>query len=301
MLRRRHPRRLRPKPLLHLVPNMFTILGLCLGLTSLRYAIDGRFEAAVTFVLLAGVVDGLDGRSARLLGSTSRLGAELDSLVDFVCFGVVPAVLVYLWSLEGLRGIGWPTAIVFATCCALRLARFNSELDDPHRPKWRLYFFIGIPAPAAAGLALMPLMVSFVTAAAWPRSPLLNVALLLLVAMLMVSRVPTFSLKRVRVAPDYVLPLLAAAAVFLMFLITETWLTLSVAGVTYLALIPVGWLSAQRMRRREEQLAMEQGEAPDGVAAPAAPPSAAAPATAPQASVGGGERIVTFEARAPRS
>jgi CDP-diacylglycerol---serine O-phosphatidyltransferase len=297
MLRHRRSRRLRPKPLLHLIPNMFTILGLCLGLTGLRYAIDGRFEAAVTFVLLAGMIDGLDGRSARLLGSTSRLGAELDSLVDFVNFGVVPAVVVYLWSLEGLRGIGWPAAIVFATCCALRLARFNSELDEADRPKWRLHFFTGIPAPAAAGLAVMPLMASFVLAGDWPRSPLLNVPLLMFVAFMMVSRVPTFSLKRVRVPPDYVLPLLTLAAVVLMFLITETWLTLTVAGMAYLASIPASWISARRMQRREALLAAEE----IATEALADEPTALGDAPPAERPASPGERVVTFEGRPPRA
>ncbi len=130
-------------------------------------ASTARFELAVALIIAAAVVDGLDGRSARLLNITSRLGAELDSLADFVNFGVAPAIVVYLWTLNQLRGIGWAIAILFATCCALRLARFNSELEDPAKPRWMAYFFTGIPAPAAAGLLLMPMMASFVLGQAW--------------------------------------------------------------------------------------------------------------------------------------
>ena len=124
------PRRLRAQPLIHLVPNMFTVLSLCAGLTSIRYALDHRFELAVILIMVAGVLDGLDGRSARLLKITSKLGAELDSLADFLSFGVAPAILVYLWSLNQVKAFGWALALLFATCCALRLARFNTELED---------------------------------------------------------------------------------------------------------------------------------------------------------------------------
>lgn len=278
-------RRLRARPLLTLVPNMLTILGLCLGLTALRYGLDARFEPAVMLIILAGVVDGLDGRSARLLGLTSRLGAELDSLVDFVNFGVVPAVLVYLWSLIAMKGIGWPIAILFATCCALRLARFNTEIDATDRPRWTAYFFTGVPAPAAAGLALAPLMLSFHLGDGWLRAPLVNAAFLAIVAVLMVSRLPTFSLKRIKVAPDLVPLLLVGVGLILVFLVTEPWVTLSAMAGLYLLMMPVSWAVARRMRRREEQARAAMDA-----------PSVAAPAPAPA-----GDRVLTFEGRRPRA
>jgi CDP-diacylglycerol---serine O-phosphatidyltransferase len=251
MLRSRR-RRLRSRPLLHFVPNMFTILGLSLGLTGLRYGLDGRWQLAVALIIAAVITDGLDGRSARMLKVTSRLGAELDSLADFVNFGVAPAILVYLWSLHEVRGIGWAIAILFATCCALRLARFNTELEEPNKPRWTLFFFKGIPAPAAAGLALVPLMLSFVIGGGFFRSWLLNAALLIFVAVMMISTVPTFSVKRVRVKPDYVLPVLLLSGIGVVFLVTEPWLTLSAVGVAYLLSIPASVLVARRMRKEED-------------------------------------------------
>jgi CDP-diacylglycerol--serine O-phosphatidyltransferase len=266
--RMRHDRRrvrLSAQPLLHLVPNMLTIMGLCAGLTSIRYALDGRFELAVALIGAAVVLDGLDGRSARMFNLTSKLGAQLDSLADFLSFGVAPALLVYLWTLHGVRGFGWAIALLFATCCALRLARFNTELDLPDRPRWTYYFFTGIPAPAAAGLALVPLMTSFVVGDGWPRAWLLNAVLMVFVAGMMVSRVPTFSIKRVRVPPDMVLPTLLIASVVIAGLVVETWLTLSLIGLIYLGSIPASIMAARRLRRNEAP----SGDAAAGPAADA--------------------------------
>jgi CDP-diacylglycerol---serine O-phosphatidyltransferase len=253
VLRRRQRRQVRISalPLLHLVPNMLTILGLCAGLTSIRYALDGRYELAVALIGAAVVLDGLDGRSARMFNLTSKLGAQLDSLADFLSFGVAPAILVYLWTLHDVRGIGWALAMLFATGCALRLARFNTELELPDRPRWTYHFFTGIPAPAAAGLAVLPLMMSFVAGDGWSRSWFLNAVLMVFVGVMMVSRVPTFSIKRVRVEPHMVLPTLLLAFVIIAGLVVETWLTLSLVGLLYLGSIPLAVLSARRMRRRE--------------------------------------------------
>jgi CDP-diacylglycerol--serine O-phosphatidyltransferase len=248
---RRRRVRLSAQPIRNLIPNVITILALCAGMTGIRYALDARFELAVALVMAAAVLDGLDGNSARILGSTSRIGAQLDSLADFLSFGVAPATLVYLWTLHDVRGVGWAVAMLFATCCALRLARFNSELELPDRPRWTYFFFTGIPAPAAAGLALAPMMLSFVIGDGWSRSWLLNTAVLLFVAVMMVSRVPTFSLKRVKVQPDMVLPVLLLAFVIIAGLVVETWLTLSVLAALYLGSIPFSVMAARRLRRRE--------------------------------------------------
>ena len=300
MARRRqqpHGRRVRlsAQPLRNLIPNMITILALCAGLTGMRYAVDGRFEVAVSLILAAVLLDGLDGRSARMLNVTSKLGAELDSLADFLSFGVAPAVLVYLWTLNGVRGVGWALAMLFATCCALRLARFNSELELPDRPRWTYFFFTGIPAPAAAGLALTPMMLSFVAGDGWPRSWALNAVLLVFVAVMMVSRVPTYSFKRVRVEPHMVLPTLLVAFVVIAGLVTETWLTLSLIAGIYLLSIPLSVWTAGRMRRRD-QPHPAAASAATVAGAPAQQPPAAPepePATAPA----GAERVVTFEPR----
>jgi CDP-diacylglycerol--serine O-phosphatidyltransferase len=254
MLRRRRPRRPRAQPLIHLLPNMFTVLSLCAGLTSIRYALDGRFELAVALIVAAGVLDGLDGRSARLLKTSSKLGAELDSLADFLSFGVAPAMLVYLWSLNQVKAFGWALALLFATCCALRLARFNTELEDPDRPVWMSRFFTGMPAPAAAGCAIIPMLMTFASQADWPRAWALNAVVLVAVAFLMVSRIPTFSIKTVvvRIKPDWILPTLVGVGLFVAALSSAPWHTLLAIGVVYLASLPVGWWSAYRLRRRDE-------------------------------------------------
>ena len=272
MIPPRRPRvRISALKLVHLVPNMLTILGLGAGMTSIRYALDGRWELAVTLLAAAVVLDGLDGRSARMLNLTSRLGAELDSLADFLSFGVAPALLTYLWTLHSVRGVGWVVAMLFATCCALRLARFNTELEAPDRPRWTQYFFTGIPAPAAAGLALTPMIMSFVVGDGWPRSWVLNAAFLVFVAGMMVSRVPTYSIKRIRITPDQVLPTLLLASVVIAGLVVEPWLTLSVIGVVYLCSLPFAVLSARRLRKSEPPApaaaASQGGEAEERVVA----------------------------------
>jgi CDP-diacylglycerol---serine O-phosphatidyltransferase len=266
--RRRRGRRLRAQPLIHLLPNMFTVLSLCAGLTSIRYALDGRFELAVALIVAAGVLDGLDGRSARLLKISSRLGAQLDSLADFLSFGVAPAMLVYLWSLNQVKTFGWALALLFATCCALRLARFNTELEATDQPPWMSRFFTGMPAPAAAGCAMIPMLLAFASGADWPRAWLLNAVVLLAVAVMMVSRIPTFSLKTVvvRIKPDWVLPTLIGVGLFVAALSSAPWHTLLGVGVVYLLSLPIGWWSAWRLRRRDEaeRAAMAAQAAPSG-------------------------------------
>jgi CDP-diacylglycerol---serine O-phosphatidyltransferase len=261
-------RRLRARPLIHLVPNMFTVLSLCAGLTSIRYALDGRFELAVALMVLAGVLDGLDGRSARLLKITSKLGAQLDSLADFLSFGVAPALLVYLWSLNQVKAVGWALVLLFATCCALRLARFNTELEEPDRPAWTSRFFTGMPAPAAAGCVIIPMLMSFALEAEWPRIFALNAVVTVFVAVMMVSRVPTFSIKMamLRVKPEWVLPTLIFVGLFVAALSSAPWLTLLAVGLVYLASLPVGVIAAGRLRRRHEPSPASTGgiaQAPD--------------------------------------
>ncbi|MCX7630904.1 MAG: CDP-diacylglycerol--serine O-phosphatidyltransferase [Geminicoccaceae bacterium] len=297
MLRNRRRQRQRTRrPLLHMVPNLFTILSLCAGLTGLRYGLDGRYELAVALIVAAAVLDGLDGRAARLLNVQSRLGAELDSLADFFNFGVAPAVLVYFWALQPMRGLGWAVAMLFAVCCALRLARFNTEAEDPHRPRWMQHFFTGVPAPAAAGLALTPMITWFAFGQGWSQSFTLNALTLGAVAVLMVSRVPTFSAKKLRLEPEQIVPALAIAGLVMAFLVTEPWLTLSILALAYLASIPFSVFVAFRMRR-EEAVA-------GAVTAPAPGTGKSTEALAAAAGPGGGsakDRIVPFEPRQGRS
>lgn len=253
---RKKRRRNRPRPILALLPNFFTILSLCAGMTGMRYALDERWQLAIGLIIVAMVLDGLDGRSARLLNLTSKLGAQLDSLADFVSFGVAPAFIVYLWTLNDVRAVGWAVAMVFAACCALRLARFNVEAEEPDPPAWKANFFSGIPAPAAAGCALILPVSSFVIGD-WAQAWWLNLAVMLATAFMMISTVPTFSIKKLKIPPKWVLPVLVALVIVLVFLITETWATLMVIGFAYVASIPFAIASAARMRRAETPAGIE--------------------------------------------
>jgi CDP-diacylglycerol--serine O-phosphatidyltransferase len=252
MLARHRRRRLRAQPLIHLVPNIFTVMSLCAGLTAIRYGLDGRFELALALIVAAGVLDGLDGRSARLLKITSKLGAQLDSLADFLSFGVAPALLVYLWTLHEVPTFGWSLALLFATCCALRLARFNTELEDNKQPPWMSRFFTGMPAPAAAGCLIMPMLATFALDQLWPRNWELNALVTLVVAVLMVSRVPTFSIKMivVRVKPEWILPTLIGVGLVAAAVLNAPWLTLLAIGLAYLVSLPISMVVAWRLQRQ---------------------------------------------------
>ncbi len=235
-------------PLRMVVPNFFTVLSLCAGLTAIRMAIEGRLEIAIALIVVAALLDGVDGRLARALKAQSRFGAELDSLADFVNFGVAPSVLVFVWGLGGLpRGAGWIVALVFALAMGLRLARFNS-LIDVEKPKWQANYFTGMPAPAGAIVVLLPLYVhelGLFDVRAWPWLTALYV---LVVAFLLVSTVPTFSGKLLgeRISGDYVLPIFVAAAAVVALLLTYPFATLTVGTVLYLATIPWSYLRFER-------------------------------------------------------
>lgn len=258
MIRRRrsHPRRQPRFPGLsfnRMIPNILTLLALCAGLTAIRFGWQGRWEIAVYAIVLAGILDGLDGRIARLLKGTSRFGAELDSLADFISFGVGPAILLFAWTLQDAGGFGWVFCLMFSVSSALRLARFNTSLDDGHAPGWSYNFFSGVPAPAGAGLALLPMMLSFATGfEAVFRNPFFAAALMLVVSFLMVSRVPTYSLKNFKVPSSYVMPLLLAIAAAAAFLVTTPWATLTAVGLLYVASIPLSIRSYRRLQRQAE-------------------------------------------------
>ena len=231
-----------------LIPNILTLLALCAGITAIRFAIEMKFEPAVMAIIAAAVLDGIDGRIARFLKATTVLGAQLDSLSDFVSFGVAPAVLLYVWSLSQLHGFGWAVVVIFAICCALRLARFNAQLGiEP--PALAYNFFIGVPAPAAAGLAILPMLLSFQFAEGLFRSPYVNVVVMAGVAALMVSRVPTYSFKRFRVRRDWVPATLLVIGALAAFITTEPWATLSMIGLLYLGSIPASYMAYRRLVR----------------------------------------------------
>lgn len=245
-----------------LIPNILTLLGLCAGVTAIRFALEASWERAVIAVLVAAVLDGLDGRIARALGATSRFGAELDSLSDLVCFGVAPAVVIYLWSLNEARGLGWALALLYAVCCALRLARFNTNMEESeHKPLWARNYFVGVPAPAAAGLALLPLVLGLQFGADGFNSPLLTGPTLVGVSALMASRIPTFAFKQVKVPGRYVVFVLLAAGAMFAFLISEPWATLGVFGLAYLGSIPYAATVYRRQKREFGMLSPVSGEA----------------------------------------
>ncbi|MBV8119306.1 MAG: CDP-diacylglycerol--serine O-phosphatidyltransferase, partial [Alphaproteobacteria bacterium] len=250
-MRRGRLRRPRVRPLSSLsvnrmVPNVLTLLALCAGMTAMRFAMGGNFEGAVFAIIAAGVFDGLDGRMARLLKATSSFGAELDSLSDFVSFGVAPAAVLYLWTMSALQGVGWAIVLFFAVCCALRLARFNAGVGA-ELPPYAAPFFSGAPAPAGAGLVMIPMFLSFEWGDWIFRSPYLNAVSITGIALLMVSKVPTVSLKRIRIPHHLVIPTLLACGVATAFLTTAPWPTLMVVGVVYLGSIPLTVRSYYRL------------------------------------------------------
>ncbi|GEO80333.1 CDP-alcohol phosphatidyltransferase family protein [Pararhodospirillum oryzae] len=282
--RRRTPR-LKGLSFNRIIPNLMTLLALCAGLTSLRYGLHGEYEKAVVAIILAGILDGLDGRVARLLKGTSRFGAELDSLSDFVCFGVAPALLLYLWSMGVAGGVGWALVLLYVVSCGLRLARFNTQLmGERDLPAWAYNYFTGVPAPAGAGLVLLPMMLSFATDSPDVFSHPALVGLVLSgVAVLMISRVPTFSFKNIKVPHAAVLPIMVGIGILAGFLVTSPWLTLAGVGCLYLGMMPVSLHSFRRLEREAQAMT---GETPDGGASPpgATPPGATPPGAAPPAS-----------------
>src|SRR3954464_4945773 len=230
-----------------LIPNILTLAALCSGLTAIRFALQGEFRLAVIAVIVAAIFDALDGRVARRLGVASRFGAELDSLSDFLCFGVAPALVLYLAALKDGGALGWVVTLMFPICSALRLARFNTALvADTPPPAWTGSYFTGVPAPAGALLALIPLMVSFEIEAAWPRHALVVGTVLVVVGGLMVSRLPTFSFKKGRVPRHLVLPSLLGAALVMGVVASSPWIGLSLLGMVYVSLIPFSWMSYRR-------------------------------------------------------
>jgi CDP-diacylglycerol---serine O-phosphatidyltransferase len=220
-----------------LLPNAVTVLALCSGLSAVYFALGGRFELCVAAVGAAALCDALDGRLARLLDATTRIGAELDSLADLVSFGVAPALVLYIWALEGTR-YGWIVSLVFAVCMMLRLARFNTLLDEEDEFPFTREFFVGVPAPAAAMAAGLPLYATLHFGSGWWSATPLVAGWALVVAALMVSRLPTLSFKSLRVSPNYIAPLLVLVAFAAAVLITVPFLGLGIVGVVYLASIP---------------------------------------------------------------
>jgi CDP-diacylglycerol--serine O-phosphatidyltransferase len=267
-------RRFRPIPVRMLVPNFITLLAICAGLTAIRLSTEGRMDLAVYAIVFAAVLDGVDGRVARMIKGQSKFGAELDSLADFVNFGVAPGLILYFWQLHELNNGGWIAAMVFAISGGLRLARFNASIDDPDKPAFAANYFTGVPAPGGAILALLPVYLAFLGI---PKAPaVLTAAYTLLIAFLMVSRLPVFSGKSVkmRVPPEMVLPVFVSVVFFIALLIGYPWHILSICSVLYLASLPLGWKS---YRDHERNAAAAAAATTSAEAAPAVADSAFTP------------------------
>ncbi len=233
-----------------LVPNVITLLAICAGLTAIRMSFEGRNELALTAIVFAAILDGIDGRVARMIKGQSRFGAELDSLADFVNFGVAPALILYFWQLHTLGNAGWIAAMIFAIAGGLRLARFNATMDDPNKPPFAANYFTGVPAPAGAICVLLPMYVVFV---GLPQLPATITAIVTLgIAFLMISKLPVFSGKLLggRIAPDMVLPVVVAVVLFIAVLISFPWHLLMVVAIAYLLTLPWGWMSYRNHERR---------------------------------------------------
>jgi CDP-diacylglycerol---serine O-phosphatidyltransferase len=277
--------RFRAIPVRTLVPNVITLLALCAGLTAIRLSVEDRLEWALAAIVFAAMLDGIDGRVARMLKGTSRFGAELDSLADFVNFGVAPALILYFWGLHELKSAGWIAALTFAICAALRLARFNVMVEDPDRPAWAGNYFVGLPAPGGAITVLLPIYVQFL---GLPHSEFVvpvTFVYTLAIAFLMVSRLPVLSGKRVgkRVSPELVLPVFVVIVLFFALLISYPWEVLTIGTIIYLLALPLGWFSyREALRKTATAAATTAAGAPAAVAGPGegtgpSPPLAAEP------------------------
>jgi len=261
----RPQRRLGGLPLRAVLPNAVTALGPCSGLPGVRFAVAGWWELAVAMILLAGVLDGLDGRIARMLRGQSRFGAELDSLADAISFGVSPALILYLWSLSALPRFGWTAALMLAVFCALRLARFNANIDVTEQPHKSAGFLTGVPAPAGAGLALLPMFLWFCTGEPLLRSPWIVAPWTALVAFLMVSSLATFSWGSLRLRRNIRFEALAVVVIFGAAAVSAPWHSASALCIIYLLTLPFSIASYARVRR--QRVAAQAGE-------PAPPPAA---------------------------
>ena len=244
----------KPKSLQHLtakaiLPNIITTLALIAGATSIRFALDERWEIAALAIVIAGVLDGMDGSVARMLKSTSRFGAELDSLSDVVSFGVAPGVLFYTWALKDLGGVGWMLALGVMVCCALRLARFNSRLDDDTEPLRKAGFLTGLPAPVAAGLSLLPMMAYLEFGPGFYSDPSAVGLYAAIICLGMVAKFPTYAFRTINIRKDYLVPLLGLVAISAAAVPAYGWRVLIVAGFLYAASIPVSVYRYQQIKK----------------------------------------------------
>jgi len=231
-----------------LLPNALTIFGVCLGLSSIKFALDANYAMSVVAIGFAAILDTLDGRVARLIKGTSKVGKELDSLTDVISFGVAPGFIMYFWSLNELGKIGWMFVLIYTVCCALRLARFNlTTIDD--NESWKINFFEGVPSPAAAGLILLPLILNLSGLIEFTNYSILSSIMILSTSILMVSKLPTYSLKRIIIPKNSAIFLLLGIGIYVSLLIFYTFQTLFFTGAIYVLLIPISFFHYRRKNK----------------------------------------------------
>ena len=223
-----------------MIPNILTMLALCAGLTAIRFGLEEKWEAALISLAIAAILDSFDGRIARALRGTSKFGAELDSLSDFICFGVAPAILLYLWTMKDAGRYGWVLVLLFSVCCALRLARFNTDIEGPELPNWTKNYFTGVPAPAGAGLVLLPMIISFQVDIQFLRQPFVVALFIIVVSGLLVSQLPTYSFKSLRLQHRFVMLTMLIVGLVAAMVVSAPWLTLTIVLIAYIATFPFG-------------------------------------------------------------
>ena len=232
-----------------LIPNMLTLLALSAGLTAIRFAFDQKWEHSVLAIFAAGILDALDGRIARLLKGSTKFGAELDSLSDFVCFGVAPGLILYLWTMQASGKFGWVLIMLFSICCGLRLARFNVMLENSNAPAWQNNFFVGIPAPMGGALVLLPMIFSFQFGGDFFRQPWISGTFLLVLSGLMVSNIPTYSFKNLKISRNWILPTMLITGGIAISIINAPWISLSLIGSAYIATIPLSYRAHRNLQK----------------------------------------------------
>lgn len=234
------------QPISRLFPNMITIAGMCCGLSAIRFAMADKFEISVAFIIAAAIIDGMDGRVARMLGATSNFGAQLDSLSDFLCFGVSPALVMYMWQMQEIKGIGWAVVLFFTVCTALRLARFNTALFDENIQPWEKQFFTGVPSPAGGILCMLPLIINLQSNSDYRLPASITLVHVIIVGALMASRIPTFAGKHIHIKHEWIPQFMIIFSFLLVLFVIEPWMFISALGVVYLGSI---FFSVRRYKR----------------------------------------------------
>lgn len=252
--------RLREIPYRTILPNLVTLLAICAGLTGVRLAFEHRFETAVIMVLVAAFLDGVDGRLARMLKATSKFGAQMDSLADIVNFGVAPAMVLYAYLLDKVGAFGWIVVLIYTIACGLRLARFNVMSENPDIAKWRTAYFTGVPAPAGAGLVLLPVYLGFIGMPHTPAYTTASAVYTAIIALLLVSRLPVYSGKGIgsAIRRDLVMPVFLGAVFYVLLLASFMWQTLTATALAFLALLPFSAASYFREESEERKAKQEK-------------------------------------------